>query len=149
MTDRTMVGMTIGPRSIVFERAPLKLFCKAIGETNPLFTDEVTARAAGHRDLQAPLTYLFALKTAVIFPTEMNEHIGIKQELGRLFHAEQAFQYTRRAYVGDRLTFVEKLIDVYDKKDGELTFIVSETAVTNQDAEEVATLRFSMVRTNT
>lgn len=148
MINRNLIGHTIGPKSIDFERQPLALFCKAIGETNPLFTDIDKARAAGAPDLRAPPTYLFALKTAVIHPMQWVTLIGMANDLGRLFHAEQSFEYHRPAYVGDRLTYVEKLVDIYDKKDGALIFLVTETSVTNQRNESLATLRYIQVATN-
>jgi len=149
MIDTSLIGHVIGPRQIDFEFGPLKLFCKAIGETNPLYTDLAAAMAAGHRSLLAPPTYLFALKTAVIFPTEWISLVGMDADLGKLFHAEQGFTYHAPAYAGDRLTFVERLSDIYDKKGGALTFMVTETAVTNQDGHSIATLHYTQVRTNT
>ena len=147
MIDRKLIGHTIGPKSIDFERQPLALFCKAIGETNPLFTDLEKARAAGAPDLRAPPTYLFALKTALIHPIEWISLIGMEHDLGRLLHAEQSFEYHRPAYVGERLTFVERLVDIYEKKNGELTFMVTETHVTNSHGALVATLRYTEVQT--
>jgi acyl dehydratase len=49
------------------------------------------------------------------------------------------------AYAGDTLSFETKVADVYDKKDGALHFVVSNTRVTNQNGEHVADLRGTLV----
>ena len=41
-------------------RGRLRFFAKAIGETDPVYTDDAAARDAGYPDLPAPPTFLFA-----------------------------------------------------------------------------------------
>lgn len=42
----------------------------------------------------------------------------LQVDLGRILHAEQAFDYHRMAYAGDTLHFDTTVSDVYDKKGG-------------------------------
>ena len=72
----------------------------------------------------------------------------LKMDLGRILHAEQAFEYHHMAYAGDTLSFETKVADVYDKKGGALVFVVNETRVTNQKGEHVADLRGTIVQRN-
>ena len=47
MIDRKWIGHQ-GPESVLpIERSRLKFFAKAIGETDPIYTDEAAARSAG------------------------------------------------------------------------------------------------------
>ncbi|MCY1377485.1 hypothetical protein D9M69_650600 [compost metagenome] len=65
-----------------------------------------------------------------------------------MLHGEQSFTYHRMAYAGDTLHFASKIVDVYDKKNGALSFVVMESRVTNQRAEHVADVRKSLVHRN-
>jgi acyl dehydratase len=44
------------------------------------------------------------------------------------------------AHAGDRLSFAQRVADIYDKKGGLLEFMVRETRVSNQRGEPVADL---------
>ncbi|MNU11757.1 hypothetical protein D3C72_2598630 [compost metagenome] len=50
------------------------------------------------------------------------------------------------AYAGDVLTFDTRVLDVYQKKGGALTFVVQQTRVTNQDGQHIADIRSSLVQ---
>ncbi|MNE25762.1 hypothetical protein D3C80_1191000 [compost metagenome] len=50
------------------------------------------------------------------------------------------------AFAGDVLTFDTRIVDVYEKKGGALTFVVQETRVTNQGGEHIADIRSSLVQ---
>jgi acyl dehydratase len=65
-----------------------------------------------------------------------------------VLHGEQSFTYHRMAYAGDTLHFDGRITDVYDKKNGALTFVVMETKVTNQRGEHVVDIRKSLVHRN-
>ncbi|EON20250.1 hypothetical protein C265_08532 [Cupriavidus sp. GA3-3] len=69
----------------------------------------------------------------------------LQVDLGRILHAEQAFDYHRMAYAGDTLHFDTTVSDVYDKKGGALHLVVNTTRVTNQDGEHVADMRSTLV----
>jgi acyl dehydratase len=45
------------------------------------------------------------------------------------------------AYAGDRLTFEQRIADIYDKKNGALEFVIRQTRVINQNEALVAELR--------
>jgi len=61
MIDRKWIGHKFAPYTRKIEKGQLWFFAKAIGETNPIFTDEVAAKAAGYPALPAPPTYGFSL----------------------------------------------------------------------------------------
>ena len=62
MIDRSIVGTEEPARTFDVERGRLRFFAKAIGETDPVYTDVEAARAAGHPDLPVPPTFLFGLE---------------------------------------------------------------------------------------
>lgn len=145
MADKSMIGMSLGKGTIDVEKGRLRFFAKATGETNTVYTDESAAREAGHRSLPVPPTFLMCLNSDVMAASGIDRMTVLKLDLGRILHAEQAFDYHRMAYAGDTLEFDTKVSDVYDKKDGALHFVVSTTRVTNQNGEHVADLRATIV----
>ncbi|MCY1384193.1 hypothetical protein D9M69_724170 [compost metagenome] len=52
------------------------------------------------------------------------------------------------AYAGDILHYDVRIVDIYAKKGGALSFVVRESRVTNQRGEHVATLRTTLVHRN-
>jgi acyl dehydratase len=66
----------------------------------------------------------------------------------RMLHGEQGFEYHTMAHAGDKLTFSQRIDDIYDKKDGALEFVVRKTRVTNQRDELVAEMRCVTVMRN-
>lgn len=143
MIDRQWIGHQ-GPESVLtIERSRLKFFAKAIGETDPIYTDEAAARAAGYPDLPAPPTFLFAAELDSGASFALIEQLQIP--LAKLLHGEQGFSYFRPACVGDTVTVRSTITDIYDKKNGALEFVVKLSQATNQHGERVAELRSVIV----
>ncbi|MBO3277402.1 MaoC family dehydratase N-terminal domain-containing protein [Pseudomonas schmalbachii] len=144
MADKSLIGHVTTQGSVEVEKGKLRFFAKAIGETDPVYTDEAVAKAAGHKSLPVPPTMLMPLMS------EIRGDIGglmklLGWDLGRILHAEQSFTYHKMAYAGDVLSFETRISDVYEKKGGALQFVVQESRVTNQDGEHIADVRNSLV----
>jgi len=146
MIDRKFIGHELPPHSARVEAGRLRLFAKAIGENDPMFTDEAAARAAGHRGLPAPPTMAFCLDMDVPDPFGYLAEMGVPVQ--NILHGEQSFTYHAPIYAGDSLSFRSRIADIYAKKGGALEFIVKETRVENQDATLVAELRAVVVVRN-
>ncbi len=110
--DTQHIGHRFAPYSVDVEKGRLKFFAKAIGQTDPVYSDEAAARAAGHPALPVP----------------------------KVLHGEQRFSYHAMAFAGDTLTFEQRIADIYAKKGGLLEFVVRETRVTNQHGQHIADL---------
>ena len=146
MLDRQYIGHTMPKFSATVEKGRLRFFAKAIGETDPVYTDEAAARAAGHPGLPVPPTFLFCLEMESPDPAAIRNLLGL--DYRRLLHGEQGFTYHRMAYAGDELSFEQRIEDIYDKKGGALDFVLRKTRVTNQRGEHVADLRTVTVQRN-
>lgn len=144
--DRKYIGHMEPAFEVLVEKGRLKFFAKATGQTDPVYTDEVAAHAAGHPDLPVPPTFLFCLEMEAPDPAAIRNLLGM--DYRRLLHGEQGFVYERMAYAGDVLTFEQRVEDIYDKKNGALEFVVRKTIVTNQRGESVAQLRTVSVLRN-
>jgi acyl dehydratase len=145
MIDKKHIGKKLPTYKATAETGQLRFFAKAIGETQPVYTDEAAARDAGHPGIPLPPTFLFSLEL-------LNPSNAWRDELGivpnRILHGEESFRYHRMAHAGDTLQFETRIADIYDKKDGALSFVVRESRVTNQRGEHVADLRSVLVHRN-
>ena len=146
MLDRQYIGHTMPKFSATVEKGRLRLFAKAIGETDPVYTDEAAAQAAGHPGLPVPPTFFFCLEMESPDPAAIRNLLGL--DYRRVLHGEQGFTYHRMAYAGDVLSFEQRIEDIYDKKGGALDFVLRKTRVTNQRGEHVADLRTVTVQRN-
>ncbi|TXI65456.1 MAG: MaoC family dehydratase [Limnohabitans sp.] len=146
MLDRQYIGHTMPKFSATAEAGRLRFFAKATGQTDPIYSDEAAARAAGHPGLPVPPTFLFCLEMESPDPAAIRNLLGL--DYRRLLHGEQGFTYHRMAYAGDVLSFEQRIEDIYDKKGGALDFVLRKTRVTNQRGEHVADLRTVTVQRN-
>ncbi len=146
MLDRQYIGHTMPKFSATVEKGRLRFFAKAIGETDPVYTDEAAAQAAGHPGLPVPPTFFFCLEMESPDPAAIRNLLGL--DYRRVLHGEQGFTYHRMAYAGDVLSFEQRIEDIYDKKGGALDFVLRKTRVTNQRGEHVADLRTVTVQRN-
>lgn len=146
MLDRRHLGRTFPPFSVTVEPGRLRFFAKAIGEADPVYLDEAAARAAGHRGLPVPPTFLFALEQEQPDPWAWLAEVGM--ELPRVLHGEQAFTYHRVPVAGETLTFSGRIADLYEKKGGALDFVVKAVAVTDASGAPVAELTTTMIQRN-
>ena len=144
MIDKKHIGRQLPTFLATAEAGQLRFFAKAIGETDPVYTDEAAAKAAGYKSLPVPPTFLVCLSGE---GRDIEAQLRIYEfDLGRILHAEQSFEYHKPAVAGDVLTFDSKIVDVYEKAGGRLQFVVNEVRVTNQDGEHIADLRCSLVQ---
>jgi len=143
MIDKKWIGHELPASVLPIERTRLQFFAKAIGETDPVYTDAAAARDAGYPDLPAPPTFLFAAELDSGASGRMLDDLQIP--LSKLLHGEQSFSYHKPACVGDTVTVRSTISDIYDKKNGTLELVVKTSRATNQRDELVAELRTVIV----
>ncbi len=143
MIDRSWIGRDLAPAELTIDRTRLRFFAEAIGETDPVYTDPAAARAAGHRDLPAPPTFVFAAELDAGIIDRLLVDLGIPVE--KLLHGEQGFTWHHTVCAGDSVVVRSRIDDIYAKKNGALEFVVKTSTVTNQDGVLVGELRSVLV----
>lgn len=143
MIDRKHIGYTPPPILWDVEKGRIAFFAKVVGLTDPIYTDEAAARAAGYRGIVAPPTFIFGAPGDSGETMLLIETLDI--DLGKVLHGEQRFDYHAPVCAGDTLRFQSNVTDIYDKKGGALEFVVNDTRVTNQLGEHVADLHSVIV----
>jgi acyl dehydratase len=139
MIDTKWIGHEIGSSVLSIEHSRLRFFARAIGETNPVYTDVAAARDAGYADLPAPPTFLFAAEMDSGAMFNLLGLVGVPLE--RVLHGEQNFEYFGPVVAGDTVTVSSRIKDIYDKRNGALEFIETESQALNQHGALVARLR--------
>ena len=126
MIDRGRIGFSTPPTTVAIDAWRVRLFCQAIGETDPVYWDDAVARAAGHRACPLPPTYLKAIEGEHFSSAALMQLLQVR--LRGVLHAEQAFEHHETVHVGDAVEVSRHVADIYDKKDGAMTFIVVDTS---------------------
>jgi len=136
MIDKKLIGYEFKTVTLPVEEGRLRFVAKAIGEMNPIYSDLKAAKSAGHPTLPAPPTFVFMLEVDSVDLQDLVQLFGCN--LGQLLHGEQGFVYYAAVYAGDRISVKKKVVDIYDKKNGKLEFILTENNFINQDGVKVA-----------
>ncbi|MFC0450179.1 MaoC family dehydratase N-terminal domain-containing protein [Rhodococcus jostii] len=143
--DPAVIGRELPGHEVLVERGRLRFFAQAIGETNPIYSDVEAAKAAGHRDVLVPPTFLFCLDMDKPDPFGLLRDLGI--DVRYILHGEQRFEYSAPAYAGDTLSYSGRVTDTYSKKNGALDFLVRTVDVT-RDGKPIARLTNTLVVRN-
>jgi acyl dehydratase len=144
MIDRSRIGWRSEPSTVRIDGWRVKLFCRAIAETDPVYWDDTAARAAGHPGCPVPPTFLKAIEGEHFSSAALLESLGAP--LTGVLHAEQSFDWLIPVHVGDTITVSREVADIYDKKDGALTFIVVDTHYLVADAAVARSRQTILVR---
>ncbi len=144
--DPSAVGTELPTTELAIDAGRLRFFAKAIGETNPIFTDEAAAKAAGYPALPVPPTFLFAIELERPDPFDWVSRLGI--DMRHVLHGEQRFAYHAQAHAGDVVRAEPRIVDAYVKKGGALEFVVKDTTVIRADGSTIADLRSVLVVRN-
>jgi acyl dehydratase len=143
--DRRHIGYRTAPSDITIDAWRVKLFCQAIGETDEVHWNPEAARAAGHRGCPVPPTFLKAVEGEHFSSAALMALLGVP--VARVLHAEQRFEHCAPLCVGDTVTVSRVVADIYDKKDGALSFIVVDS-VYGVNVEPVASSRQTILVRN-
>lgn len=121
------------------ERDAVRRFADAIGATDDVHHDSAAARAAGHRDILAPPTYLFGVDL------ERGDVLRRLADAGAdpasCLHVSQEFGYDSSVCAGDTLLLSPSFAVPSLPGRGPRQFVARETVVRRPDGGRVAWLR--------
>jgi len=118
MISRALIGLSLPTFQVTVDAERVRLFAQAIGETNPDYFNGIV-----------PPTFLKAIDGENNSSRRILELLDV--ELTNVLHVEQQFDYFAPVHVGDCITVNRKVIDIHDKRDGALEFIVIESLFSN------------------
>src|SRR5262249_25452275 len=135
--DRSIIGQVFDETSFApVTKEEMIDFAVALGETNPLYTDEAAAAKGPYGGLVAPPTFVTKLRPNKFTP----EHLPRFGKFG--FDGGRDLEVLAPVRPGDRLTMLSTIHDIYEKtgRTGSMYFIVIRNEVNNQNGEKVAVI---------
>lgn len=90
MAEDFQIGVKTSLVKVVVSRKDVNSYCNVIGETNTLYTDSESAKAAGYRDALLPSTYPTIFWNLFEIPWINEESYMIQRE--QYFHYEKPLQ---------------------------------------------------------
>ena len=120
--------------SNVIEQDAVRKFAEAIGDPNPLYVDEATARRSRYGGLLAPPTFPRVLEYGKI------EGIGSPGQ--GFIHGEHRIRYERPLFVGEEILCHVEVKDYYEKegREGTLGFLIFECVGESLEGERIFTM---------
>lgn len=124
-------------------RAALRYFALAVGDDNPVYTDDQAARAAGYDGIVAPPTLVCETNQYMDRPRDADGYMGHTWDLPitgcRQLRGGHEYAFGQPVVPSDVLTARWRIAELFEKRD--LLFVVSEVVYTNQHGAHLATNR--------
>lgn len=131
--------------SFTVDRDRVLAFADAIGEDNPVFREPAAAREAGHEGQLAPPTFVTVMQIMTSGQVVLDRDLGL--DYARVVHGEQEYEWRRPVRVGDVLSAIPRLADVYAKGPNE--FLVIESEIRDESGETVVVARTTLLSRGT
>jgi len=143
--NQSMKGKEYQPVTVTVEREDVRRFADAIGEDNPLFRDSEAARAAGCAEQLAPPTFVTRMQIMTSAQVVLDRELGLNYAL--VVHGEQEYDWRRPIVVGEVLSTVPRIADIYSKKSNE--YLVIEAEIKDARGETVVIGRTTLISRGT
>ena len=143
MLDRNKIGHEFESFSSDVEKGRIRMFANAIGESDPIYTDESAAKGKGYKTIPAPPTFPFVLDMEAKDDLPVVKLLDLN--IGKILHGTQEFEFFGQLYAGDTVTITSTLEDIFDKKNGALEFVVVGNSYTNQHGALVAKSKNTLI----
>jgi acyl dehydratase len=141
----SMKGKEYTPITLPVDRGDVLRFAEAIGEDNPVFRDPRAARDAGYPEQVAPPTFVTRMQIMASAQVVLDQALGLNYAM--VVHGEQEYRWERLAVVGDVLSAVPRIADIYTKKSNE--YLVIEAEIKAAGGETVVVGRSTLISRGT
>jgi acyl dehydratase len=143
--NQSLKGKEYEPVSFPVERERVNQFADAIGEDDPIYRDPVAARRFGYPEQVAPPTFVTTMQLMTSGQVVMDQELGLNYAL--VVHGEQEYDWRRPVVVGDVLSAVPRIADIYAKGPNE--FLVIEAEIRDTAGELVVIARSTLLSRGT
>lgn len=148
---RALIGQALSaPLTGTITAKEAQRFALAAGDLNPVYFDEVAAKAAGYETTIVPPTFLgWALAPANSADNTRTDGLyrgdgkRVNLRVKRVMFGGEEWDFVQPVYAGDTITSVTRLKDLEEKSGSSGPFVLqtTETTYTNQRGETVARSR--------
>jgi acyl dehydratase len=122
-------------------REKIREFSRSVFATNPVNTDVVAARSAGHADVVAPPTFAVVVQELTLHQLLSEPDAGI--DFSRVVHGDQRFSFTRPIVAGDELTATLTITSI--KSLGGHSMVTAESSIVDAVGAHVVTAISTLV----
>jgi acyl dehydratase len=143
--NQALKGKEYREVSFAVDRDRVIQFCDAIGEDDPVFRDDAAAREAGYEGQLAPLTFVTIMQIIINGQVVLDRELGL--DYSRVVHGEQEYEWDRPLRVGDVLSAVPRIADIYTR--GRNEFLVIEVEIKDASGERVVLARSTLLSRDT
>ena len=135
------IGTESPPVTMEVEKGAIIKFAEAIGDDNPLWSDEAEARRSRYGGLIAPPTFLRSLLVGL-------PELPFEIPFDRRLDGGSDWQYYQPVRPGDRIQAVARVTDLRERSGrmGLMIFMTAEITYRNQFDEVVATQTSTLIR---
>jgi acyl dehydratase len=143
--NQSLKGKEYEEVSLTVERDQIGQFADAIAEDGSVFRDAREAKAAGYPEQVAPPTFVTKIQIMSSAQVVLDQELGLNYMM--VVHGEQEFEWRRPVAVGDVLTAVPRIADIFAKGPNE--FLIIEAEVRDGSGEVVAVSRTTLLSRGT
>jgi acyl dehydratase len=143
--NQALKGKEYNEVSFPVDRDRVIQFCDAIGEDDLLFRDDAAAREAGYQGQLAPPTFVTVMQIMTSGQAVVDQELGL--DYSRVVHGEQEYVWDRPVRVGDVLSAVPRIADIYARGPNE--FLVLEAEIRDASGERVLLARSTLLSRGT
>jgi acyl dehydratase len=143
--NQALKGKEYREVSFTVDRDRVIQFCDAIGEDDPVFRDDAAAREAGYDGQLAPPTFVTIMQIIINGQVVLDKELGL--DYSRVVHGEQEYEWDRPLRVGDELSAVPRIADIYTRGPNE--FLVIEVEIKDASGERVVLARSTLLSRDT
>jgi len=129
--SKDILGRKLDAYKFTVERGKVKEFCKAIGETNPIYLDQAEAKKAGFDDTPIPPTFQTTFQFWG-YPKIWDDMRAMGLDTARLLHMKEEYTYLKPIYPG---TTISAQGEVADVKTGKMDMVTFKTTYFNEKNE--------------
>lgn len=135
------IGVQSNPLTMEVEKGAIMKFAEAIGDNNPLWTDEVLARKSKYGGLITPPTFLRSIRIE-------RPELPFDLPFTRLLDGGSDWEYFQAVRVGDHITATSQITDLQERSGRMGLMIIMTNLITyfNQFKEVVATQTNTSIR---
>ncbi len=139
--DRSVIGQEVHAGQVEVTREAIAAYCEALGETNPLYTDDAFASAGPYKSIVAPPGMLQTIQMEMSGPPDPKVNFG---NMAFMAGSRQEFHLPFRP--GDVIDGYASVKEVYEKtgRSGRMVFVTRRMRYVNQHGEQVAITESSM-----
>jgi acyl dehydratase len=133
--DPTIINKTFEiTEPVAVTREMIRTFCEALGETNPLYTDDEAAKRGPWGGLVAPPSFAVTFRNGRHF----FQHVPRFGRAG--FDAGKDVEFVNPLRPGDKVTLSSHVKEIYEKtgRSGTMVFVVVRSTLKNQNDQVVA-----------